>query len=81
MECKNLLLFVFIFLINTNILVYSEDYGNISLTSDGLLTVKSDFKEDNVTIKCENSGCNIFFKVISKISLIFFQMLSIVPQL
>ena len=62
MQCKNLLLFVFIFLINTNILVYSEDYGNISLTSDGLLTVKSDFKEDNVTIKCENSGCNIFFK-------------------
>ena len=62
MECKNLLLFVFIFLINTNILVYSEDYGNISLTSDGLLTVKSDFKEDNITIKCENSGCNISFK-------------------
>ena len=62
MEYKNLLLFVFIFLINTNILVYSEDYGNISLTSNGLLTVKSDFKEDNITIKCENFGCNISFK-------------------
>ena len=32
METKNLLLFVFIFLINTNIFVYSEDYGSISVS-------------------------------------------------
>ena len=81
MEYKNLLLFVFIFLINTNILVYSEDYGNISLTSDGLLTVKSDFKEDNVTIKCENSGCNIFFKGDFKDFTNFFSIVFDIPSI
>ena len=32
MKSKKLLLFVFIFLINTNIFVYSEDYGSISVS-------------------------------------------------
>ena len=61
MESKNLFLFVFIFLINTKILVYSEDYGYISLTYEGELSDSYDFPEEKVTIKCENSGCNISF--------------------
>ena len=32
MKSKKLLLFVFIFLLNTNIFVYSEDYGSISVS-------------------------------------------------
>ena len=62
MESKNLFLFVFIFLINTKILVYSEDYGYISLTYEGELSRKSDFNETSVEIECKTSKCTISFK-------------------
>ena len=58
MESKNLFLFVFIFLINTKILVYSEDnFGSISLTfSEDVPFIKS---EDNkVIIKCQSNSCS-----------------------
>ena len=63
MESKNLFLFIFIFLINTKILVYSEDFGYILLNYTDTLSKTSIFVEENIKIKCGNSKCNISFNV------------------
>ena len=65
MESKNLFLFIFIFLINTKVLVYSEDYGYILLNYSDNLSVRTDglcsggyFCELDI----KDSGCNISLK-------------------
>ena len=62
MESNNILFFVFIFLINTKILLFSKNFGYISLTYEGSLNINDNFKEENVEIKFEDSTCNISFK-------------------
>ena len=61
MKSKTLFFFAFIFLINTKILVYSEDYGYISLNFSNSLSQKNNSQDQNVTINCTNSKCNISF--------------------
>ena len=58
MKFKNLL--IFIFLINSKILVNSEYYGNISITYEGELSIKKNLP--NVTINIYEGICNISFE-------------------
>ena len=62
MEPKKVFLFVFIFLINTKILISSEDYGSISLTFEGTLSSKPSFGGEDLEIGCTDSDCTITFK-------------------
>ena len=80
MESKNILLFVFIFLINTKILVCSENYGYISLTSYSPISTNSNFKEENVEINCIFPKCNISFKNNFNNFTFFLKMLFKTPQ-
>ena len=45
MKSKTLFFFAFIFLINTKILVYSEDYGYISLNFSNSLSQKNNSQD------------------------------------
>ena len=61
MESKNIFLFVFVFLINKKILVYSEDYGYIVIGFDVKVSRKEDFREDNIEFNCDDRECEIHF--------------------
>ena len=62
MKSKNFFFFVFIFFINTNIHVYSEDYGYIAIDFGSEVQFATDFENQNIELKCSSLSCNMSFK-------------------
>ena len=63
MKSKNLFLFAIIFLINTNIFVFSDDYGYILINfiDESEMDLGDYLTKEDATIECRDLNFNISF--------------------